>query len=157
VRGEEFMILISACLAGVDCRYDGGSKRIDEIEKLVKEGKAILVCPEQLGGLSTPRIPCEIRGGDGNNVLEKSAKVLNRVGEDLTDRFVKGAEETLKIAALYGVRSAILKARSPSCGKSKIYDGSFQKLLTNGDGVTAALLKNHGILVLDEEDFREYI
>ena len=151
------MILISACLAGVDCRYDGGSKQIDEIEKLVKAGKAILVCPEQLGGLPTPRIPCEIRGGDGSNVLENSAKVFNREGEDLTDRFVNGAKETLKIAALYGVKRAILKARSPSCGNSKIYDGSFQKLLTEGDGVTAALLKKHGILVLDEGDFREYI
>ncbi|MBB6218244.1 uncharacterized protein YbbK (DUF523 family) [Anaerosolibacter carboniphilus] len=151
------MILISACLVGVDCRYDGGSKRIDEIEKLVKEGKAILVCPEQLGGLPTPRIPCEIKDGDGSKVLEKGARVLNKEGEDLTDSFVKGAEETLKIAALYGVKKAILKARSPSCGKNRIYDGSFQKLLIDGDGVTAALLKKHGILVLDEEDFREYI
>ncbi|MDF2548443.1 MAG: hypothetical protein K0R93_3341 [Anaerosolibacter sp.] len=151
------MILISACLAGINCRYDGGSKQIVEIEKLIKEGKAVLVCPEQLGGLPTPRIPCEIRDGDGRSVLEKSAAVYNREGANLTDCFIRGAEETLKIAKLYGVEKAILKARSPSCGKDRIYDGSFQKKVTHGDGVTAALLRKHGILVLDEEDFREYI
>jgi uncharacterized protein YbbK (DUF523 family) len=157
MKGACSMILISACLAGVKCRYDGGSNRVDEIEKLITEGKGVLVCPEQLGGLPTPRIPCEIKNGDGSSVFKRSAAVYNREGEDLTDCFIRGAEETLKIAKLYGVKKAILKARSPSCGKDRIYDGSFQKKLTQGDGVTATLLKIHGILVLDEEDFREYI
>ncbi|KXG74388.1 DUF523 domain-containing protein [Thermotalea metallivorans] len=151
------MIMVSACLAGLNCRYDGGNNGLEEIEKLVKEGKAVLVCPEQLGGMPTPRIPCEIVHGDGAEVLERKGKVINRNGEDMTIYFIKGAEETLKIAKLYGIRTAILKARSPSCGKKCIYDGTFSKKLKKGEGVTAALLKKHGILLLDEEDFREYM
>lgn len=151
------MILLSACLAGVDCRYDGGSRLEQELIDLVKQGKAILVCPEQLGGMTTPRPPCEIIGGDGEAVLKGQAKVSNCHGEDRTACFVKGAEETVKIAKLYGAKAAILKAKSPSCGSGHIYDGTFSKKLQDGDGVTTALLKKNGFVVLDESNFREYI
>ncbi|MCT4618916.1 MAG: DUF523 domain-containing protein [Marinisporobacter sp.] len=147
------MILISACLGGVDCKYNGGNNLKEEILKLIKEKKAILVCPEQLGGLATPRVPCEIVGGDGQTVLEKQAKVMNKNGEDKTTYFLKGAEETLKIAKLYDVRTAIFKGKSPSCGSGTIYDGNFSGNKKKGDGVTAALLKNEGIRVVDEETF----
>ncbi|QEK12482.1 DUF523 domain-containing protein [Crassaminicella thermophila] len=151
------MILISACLAGVNCRYDGGNNKNKEILKLVKEKKAILVCPEQLGGLPTSRIPCEIVDGNGEDVLMNKAKVMDKNGEDKTLHFIKGAQETLKIAKLYGVETAILKARSPSCGCGIIYDGSFLGNKKEGNGVTAALLKKEGIRVFDEENFKEYI
>lgn len=151
------MILISACLAGVNCRYDGGNNEIEEMLRWVQEGKAIVACPEQLGGLSTPRLPCEIIDGDGEDVLGNKATVINKAGQDQTAYFIKGAEETLRIARLYHVKMAILKARSPSCGSGVIYDGSFSGEKKQGDGITAALLKQNGIKVLDEENFREYI
>ncbi|QZY56332.1 DUF523 domain-containing protein [Crassaminicella profunda] len=151
------MILISACLAGVDCKYDGENNLREEILSLVKEKKAILVCPEQLGGLSTPRVPCEIVGGDGQAVLNKCAKVMNKNGEDKTSCFLKGAQQALRIAKLYGVKSAILKGKSPSCGKGMIYDGSFSGKKKNGDGVTAALFKKEGIKIVDEESFKNQI
>ncbi|WZL74511.1 DUF523 domain-containing protein [Clostridiaceae bacterium 35-E11] len=151
------MILISACLAGVHCRYDGGNNETKEMVRWVQKGKAILACPEQLGGLSTPRLPCEIVDGDGGDVLCNKAMVINKEGQDQTRYFIKGAEETLRIAKLYGVKTAILKARSPSCGSGCIYDGSFSGGKKKGDGITAAILKQNGIKVLDEENFREYI
>ncbi|AOT68802.1 DUF523 domain-containing protein [Geosporobacter ferrireducens] len=151
------MILISACLVGIDCRYNGGSYCEQELMTLVEQGKAVLVCPEQLGGMSTPRPPCEIVGGDGTTLLEGQTRVLNCHGEDKSDFFIKGAKETLKIAKLYKAKGAILKAKSPSCGSGQIYDGTFSRKLQAGDGVTAALLKNNGLVVLDESNFREYI
>ncbi|TCO73627.1 DUF523 domain-containing protein [Marinisporobacter balticus] len=151
------MILISACLAGLECRYDGGDNKIPEILKLVKEKKAILVCPEQLGGMATPRLPCEIIDGDGEDVLNNQAKVVNKSGEDVSMFFIKGAQETLKIAKIYGAKTAILKKRSPSCGSRIIYDGSFSGKKKIGDGVTVALLKREGIDVLDEENFETTI
>ncbi len=146
------MLLISACLAGVNCKYNGGSNEVDKIRKIAQEEKAILICPEQLGGLPTPRLPCEIVGGDGKKVLQGEAKVLDQNGRDQTPFFIKGAQETLKIAKLCGVQIAILKARSPSCGSGMIYDGSFQGRKKRGDGVTAALLKENGIDVFTEEE-----
>ncbi|WP_053956186.1 DUF523 domain-containing protein [Inediibacterium massiliense] len=147
------MILISACLAGVNCKYNGRSNENKKILEWIKEKKAILVCPEQLGGLSTPRIPCEILGGDGEDVLSKKAKVINKDGEDRTNEFLKGAEETLKIAKLYGIKEAILKQRSPSCGCGMIYDGTFSGTKKTGDGVTAALLKKQGMVIWNEENY----
>lgn len=146
------MLLISACLVGVNCKYNGGNNEVDKIRKIAQEEKAILICPEQLGGLPTPRLPCEIVGGDGKKVLRGEAKVLDQNGRDQTQFFIKGAQETLKIAKLYGARTAILKARSPSCGSGVIYDGSFQGRKIKGDGVTAALLKENGIDVFSEEE-----
>jgi uncharacterized protein YbbK (DUF523 family) len=109
------MVIVSACLAGLRCRYDGSKKACEAVMRLVAEGKAIPVCPEQLGGLPTPRLPAEIRGG----------RVVRQDGVDVTAEFSRGAEEVLKLAKLAGATTAILKARSPSCGSGKIYDGSF--------------------------------
>ncbi len=141
------MYIISACLAGLNCRYDGGNNLKPEIVKLIKDGKAILVCPEQLGGLTTPRLPCEIVCDEKGN-----KKVVNIEGQDLTKEFIKGAEETLKIAELIGAKGAILKARSPSCGKGQVYDGYFVKRLVEGNGITTDLLEKKGIKVYTEEE-----
>ena len=114
--------------------------------KLFKNGKAVLVCPEQLGGLTTPRKPAEIVSS-----LEEK-KVVNNEGIDVTQQFVKGAEETLKIAKALGVKKAILKEGSPSCGCNYIYDGTFSGVKIPGKGVTAELLEREGIAVFSEED-----
>lgn len=146
------MYIISACLAGVSCRYDGKDNLIEDIAKLVKSGRAILVCPEQLGGLPTPREPSEIvKGKEGEN------KVLNKIGEDLTEYFEKGAWETLNIAKMVNSHIAILKSRSPSCGFGQIYDGSFSGKKKNGNGLTADLLSRNGIKVYTEENLPKHI
>lgn len=135
-------ILVSACLLGIGCRYDGKEKSNEQVMKLLKNPDVVLVpvCPEQLGGLATPRIASE-RLGD---------RVVNRAGEDVTAQYRKGARETLKLAELYGCQKAILKERSPSCGCGVIYDGSFSRQTISGNGVTAELLLNRGITVLGE-------
>ncbi|MGF7086482.1 uncharacterized protein YbbK (DUF523 family) [Kroppenstedtia sanguinis] len=143
--------IVSACFAGVHCRYDKKHNLIEEIRKLVQEGKAIPVCPEQMGGLSTPRNPAEIVGGDGDDVLEGKAKVIDNRGNDVTQQFVEGAQEALAMAQSVGATEAILKERSPSCGSCRIYDGTFSKSKKAGRGVTAALLRRHGIRVVSEE------
>lgn len=135
-------ILISACLAGCACRYDGKSKPHKIFTMLSKHHELIPFCPEVYGGLPTPRKPSEIVG----------EKVINALGEDVTAQYQKGAEEALKIAKLYGCSIAVLKAKSPSCGSGLIYDGTFSKNLINGDGITAALLKRNGFSVYTEED-----
>lgn len=136
------MIIVSACLAGVHCRYDGGEKPNEQVIRLVAEGKAIPLCPEQLGGLTTPRSPCEAIGN----------KVISKNEIDVTEAFHHGAQEALKIARLVGAKTAILKARSPSCGSGFIYDGTFTGKLIPGDGVFAALCKLNGIEVKTEEN-----
>lgn len=141
------MILVSACLCGVKCRYNGDAKPDEEVIALLREGKAIPVCPEQLGGLPVPRPPAEIMEGDGEAVLDGSACVRNRQGQDVTQAFIAGAEETLNIARLSGAQKAILKANSPSCGVGVIYDGTFSGNTRAGDGVAAALLRRNGIKV----------
>ncbi len=146
------MILISACLAGVHCRYNLGDNCSEKVVEVIGGQPSVLVCPEQLGGLSTPRHPAEILGGHGEDVLNGKAKVINSKGEDLTEPFIRGAEEVLEIARLYGAKKAILKSRSPSCGCCKIYDGSFSGKIIHGDGVTTALLKRNGIEVITEEE-----
>ena len=148
-------ILVSACLLGTNCKYSGGNNLTPNVLELMKEHTLIPVCPEQLGGLTTPRNPCEIYSGDGSEVLGGRAKVINNIGEDLTVQFVKGAQETLNLAKLYGCTSAILKANSPSCGCGIIYDGSFNRKLKEGSGVTAQLLLDNGIIVMTENDFEE--
>ncbi|QSZ28319.1 DUF523 domain-containing protein [Aceticella autotrophica] len=137
------MYLISACLAGINCKYNGGNNIVEEIINLVEKGKAVLVCPEQLGGFPTPRLASEIKGD----------RVINVNGEDVTCQFEKGAQETLKIAKLMKIKTAILKSKSPSCGPGKIYDGTFTGVLTDGYGITAKLLKENGIEVIDEMEF----
>ena len=133
------MIIVSACLAGYRCRYDGKIVPDDEIVALVKQGCAIPVCPEMLGGLPCPRIPAE-RTEDG-------LRVVTREGNDVTEAFTSGAFEALRMAKLFGCDRAILKANSPSCGCGQIYDGTFSGTLIEGDGVTAELFKKNGIAV----------
>lgn len=149
------MLLVSACLAGVECRYDGGHNLVEEIQQWVKEGKAILICPEQLGGLTTPRSPAEIIGGTGADVLSGRAMVMDCTGKDVTKEFVTGAYQTLKIAQRVEAKKAFIKESSPSCGGRLIYDGTFQGNKKLGEGVTAALLKMHGIEVFSEQEFRD--
>ena len=144
------MILVSACLVGVDCKYNGGNNKNNNILEYIKDKKYILVCPEQLGGLPTPRIPAEIVDGEGKDVLCKKSKVINKEGKDVSENFLKGAYETLKIAKMYNCKEAILKSKSPSCGNKQIYDGNFKGNLKNGMGVTAALLTKEGIKVINE-------
>lgn len=140
-------ILVSACLLGIGCRYDGKEKANDRVLKLLNDPDVVLipVCPEQLGGLPTPRIASE-RSGD---------RVVNQAGENVTAQYWKGAEAALKMAELYGCKKAILKERSPSCGCGAIYDGSFSRQTIPGNGVTAELLLNHGIVVLGESKLEE--
>ncbi len=116
--GSRGVVLVSACLAGVRCRYDGGACPDPAVVDLVRRGRALPVCPEQLGGLPTPRRPAEIRGGAGADVLEGRARVVTASGADVTDAFLRGAEETLRLARLSGAEGAILKARSPSTAAS---------------------------------------
>ena len=146
------MIIVSACLCGINCRYDGDNNLNERVLKLLKEGKALPVCPEQLGGLATPREPCEILNENGLDVIDGKITIVGLNNNDITSKFLKGAYETLKIAQNIGATCAILKARSPSCGVSKIYDGTFSSTLRQGNGVTTQLLLSNGIKVFTEED-----
>jgi uncharacterized protein YbbK (DUF523 family) len=146
------LILVSACLVGVDCKYNGGNNNNSKVLEYIKDKKYILVCPEQLGGLPTPRTPSEIVHGEGKDVINKKAIVMNKEGNDVSLNFIKGAYETLKIAKLYSCREAILKAKSPSCGNKQIYDGNFKGSLKNGMGVTATILTKEGIKVVNENE-----
>ncbi len=136
------MFLVSACLAGVPCRYNSESKLNKDVRQLIKDGEAIFVCPEQLGGLPTPRPPAEIING----------RVIDKEGRDVTIEFTKGAEIVLELARNYKCKKAILKSRSPSCGKGEIYDGTFTGTLIEGNGITTELLIKNGIKVIDEDD-----
>lgn len=144
------MKMISACLIGCECRYDQKSCLDEDLEQLLREGKVIPVCPEQLGGLPTPRPPAEIIGGDGFDVLEGRARIVDQTGNDVTDEFLAGAQQALKLAKTVGATSAILKENSPSCGSSFVYDGSFSGKKVPGVGLTAALFKRNGIEVRSE-------
>lgn len=139
-------ILVSACLLGIDCKYNGGNNRNEEVLSLLKDHELIPVCPEILGGLPTPRIPAENLEGE----------IVTKDGRNVTKQFQKGAMEALKIAKLYHCHCAILKEKSPSCGSGKIYDGTFQGVLKEGDGVSARLLKKHGICVIGEKHLNEF-
>jgi len=147
--------LVSACLLGVNCRYDGRNNLNEKVMRLVEKEVLIPVCPEQLGGFETPREPMRIIGGTGPEVLDGKARVMNRSNKDVTENLLRGAEEISKIARSLSVKEAILKARSPSCGCGKIHSGAFPDRLVEGDGVTAALLKRSGIRVITEDGLRE--
>ncbi|MBN2281594.1 MAG: DUF523 domain-containing protein [Candidatus Marinimicrobia bacterium] len=136
------MKLVSACLAGIDCAYDGKARSCEKVIELVKKGEALPVCPEQLGGLPTPRIPAEIQKG----------KVINQAGQDVSANYHKGAEEALKIAKMANCREAILKSNSPSCGKGIIYDGTFNHVKVQGNGVFTAMLLKEGLQVKTEKE-----
>jgi uncharacterized protein YbbK (DUF523 family) len=147
------MKLISACLLGIRCAWSGDDKyKNDRAIELSKVETLIPVCPEQLGGLSTPRAPQEIQGGTGDDVLDNKCRVLNKNGEDVTEQFIKGAKETLNIAWQFNIKKFITKSESPSCGCGQIYDGTFSGKLMGGDGVTTALLRRNGIRIIPEED-----
>jgi len=135
-------VLVSACLAGLYCRYNGAVEAFEPVVDLIRRGLAVPFCPEAFGGLPTPRKPCEILDG----------RVVDPDGADRTAEFRRGAEEGLKLARLMGCRKAVLKARSPSCGSGEIYDGTFTSTRVPGDGFFARLLKEDGIAVRTEED-----
>ncbi len=146
------MILVSACLLGINCKYNGENNKNENVKKFLESKEFIIVCPEQLGGMSTPREPSEIVKLDGYDVIKGKASVINKQRLDVTKKFRNGADEALKIAKLYNCKEAILKDGSPSCGSSYIYDGSFAGKKKDGLGVTAALLIENGIKVISEKE-----
>jgi len=135
------MILVSACLAGINCKYNGGNNFNEEVFQMVKRGEAIPVCAEQLGGLTTPRTPAEIR------IIDGKRHVINKDGEDVSKQFERGAREVVELAKKLGIKKAILQARSPSCGVGKIYSGNFDGQLIDGNGILAEMLLENGIEV----------
>ena len=137
------MILISACLVGINCKYSGGNNYNKKAFELVKNGEAIPICPEQLGGLTTPRSPAEVR------IVNGERKVFTKDNIDVTDAFVKGANEVLRIAKELDIKKAVLQSRSPSCGVGKTYSGNFDGVLVDGNGVLAQTLLDNGIDVID--------
>ncbi|OBZ17581.1 DUF523 domain-containing protein [Bacillus sp. FJAT-26390] len=146
------MILVSSCLAGLEVRYNGTHSLDQRIKKMLQQNKAITVCPELLGGFSTPREPAEIIGGDGEDVLDGKAKVVEKSGADVTDMYIKGAYLTLKKAQEVQATIIVLKEYSPSCGSSMIYNGEFIGQKAVGNGVTTALLRRNGLRVVSEEN-----
>lgn len=144
------MILVSACLAGVCCRYDGKSCTVKLVEKWVKSGRAVSICPEVAGGLSVPRAPCEIK-----TMADGERRVLSKNGRDCTGAFIRGAAEALRIVREMNIERALLKAHSPSCGFGRIYDGSFNDTLIDGRGITAELLDRNGVEILDENSLSQ--
>ncbi|MCM1284673.1 MAG: DUF523 domain-containing protein [Acetobacter sp.] len=133
-------IAVSACLLGENCKYSGGNNKCDEVLELGKEHTLIPICPECFAGLPIPRVPSEIRDG----------RVYSKIGDDLTEAFADGAEKALYVAEEKGCQIAVLKEKSPSCGFGKIYDGTFSGQIIDGNGITAQLFYDHGIIVLGE-------
>ncbi len=142
------MILVSACLLGIDCKYNGLNNKNENVLKYLEGKEYIIACPEQLGGLTTPRNPSEIIKVGENEIDEY--KLLSNEGKDVSKNFIKGAKETLKIAKIFNCTEAILKEGSPSCGSSFIYDGSFTGKKISGQGVTTHLLRKNNIKVISE-------
>lgn len=134
--------VVSACLAGCKCRYDGKDNLCPKVKQLVEEGRAVTVCPEVMGGMTTPRIPSE----------RKDGKIVNSIGEDNTSYFLKGVEKSIEIVKEHNIKKAILKAKSPSCGNKYIYDGTFSKTLIEGKGLLAEKLSEIGVEIYDEGD-----
>ncbi|MFQ6039968.1 MAG: DUF523 domain-containing protein [Candidatus Poribacteria bacterium] len=150
------MILVSACLLGINCKYNGSSSLNKGVLKFIADkGSFVACCPELLGGLPIPRGPYEITGGTGKEVAQGDAEVLSQTGEDVTREFLEGAKKTVNIARRNGVKLAILKAKSPSCGVNQIYDGAFSGTLIKGDGVTATLLRKEGIELISDEEIKK--
>ncbi|MDP8960051.1 MAG: DUF523 domain-containing protein [Actinomycetota bacterium] len=158
---DRLPVLVSACLAGRRCTYRGTANPLPAegrawVDRLVREGHAVLVCPEVDGGLGTPRPPAEIVGGDGHDVLDGRARVLAIDGTDVTEAYLRGAETTVERARAVNACAAVLKARSPSCGRGAIYNGSFSRTVATGDGVTAAALQRAGIAVMSDEELEPH-
>jgi len=149
-------ILVSRCLLGHRVRYDGGaSGPFDLLEQWIEEGRVVPLCPEVAGGLPTPRAAAEIPGGQGGEVLDGTAAVLTTDDEDVSAQFLEGARQALELVQKHGIRVAVLKANSPSCGNLLTYDGTFRGVKVSGEGVTAALLKRHGVRVFSELELAE--
>ncbi len=140
-------VVVSACLAGVPCRYDGGATTDADVAAAVAAGAAVPLCAELLGGLRTPRPTAEIVGGDGDDVLDGRARVVDAGGRDVTPAYVAGALAVADRAVALGASRAILQERSPSCGSGRVYDGTFSGALVEGVGVTAAALRRRGVEV----------
>jgi uncharacterized protein YbbK (DUF523 family) len=155
-QGVKIMkILISPCLIGIRTRWDESCEEIEELINLVKSGQAVFLCPEQLGGLTTPREPAETEiGKTAKDVLKGEAKVLTRTEKDVTEHFVIGAHRILRFCQEMGVEVAILKSDSPACGSKRTYDGSFTGTRIAGKGITAELLEQNGIKVCNQKNFR---
>ncbi len=145
-------LVISACLLGVACNHEGRGSFRAVVDELAKEYRLVPVCPEVLGGLPTPRAAAELMDGDGADVVAGAARVVNVEGEDVTAAYRRGAEAAVTVARAVGATRAVLKARSPSCGSSAVYDGTFSRRLVPGRGVTAAALAAAGLEVGSEED-----
>jgi uncharacterized protein YbbK (DUF523 family) len=147
------MKMISACLLGIRCAWSGDERyKNEQALKLLQTDILLPVCPEQLGGLPTPRPPQEIQDGTGDDVLDGKARVFNSAGTDVTDAFIRGAQEVLKIARQFNISAFIGKSGSPACGCGQIYDGSFSGRVIKGNGVTAALLRKNGVKLISEKD-----
>jgi uncharacterized protein YbbK (DUF523 family) len=148
-------ILVSACLVGVKVRYDGADNYCNNTVfcKWLSEGRIIMVCPEVASGSSIPRSPVEIIGtNNGAGVFDGTSKAMTKDGTDVSEMFISGAKIALDLALQNNIKIAIFKIKSPSCGSSKIYDGTFNKTIVDGDGVTVSLLKQNGIEVYSEEE-----
>jgi uncharacterized protein YbbK (DUF523 family) len=141
------MKIVSACLVGINCRYDAKNELRDELLAVFRRGELLPLCPEQLGGLPTPRPPSTMIDGDGYDVLDGKTRVINQRNDDVTENFIRGAKEVLKIAKVLNVKEAILASRSPSCGCERIYDENSDKTV-RGDGVLTALLNRNGVSVV---------
>jgi uncharacterized protein YbbK (DUF523 family) len=149
-------VLVSRCLLGHRVRYDGGaSGPFDLLEQWIEEGRVVPLCPEVAGGLPTPRAAAEIPGGQGGEVLDGIAAVITTDGEDVSAQFLEGARQALELVQKHGIRVAVLKANSPSCGNLLTYDGTFRGVRVSGEGVTAASLKRHGVRVFSELELAE--
>ncbi|MFV0558968.1 MAG: DUF523 domain-containing protein [Enterococcus sp.] len=149
------MIGISGCLGGLFCRYDGQTQALLELQTLVQEQKALLICPEVLGGLPIPRNPAEIIGGDGFAVWQNQAKVIDNGDNDVTEAFKEGAICAYQKLQAMGITKLILKERSPSCGSSQIYDGTFSGQKVSGVGVASAYFLMQGITIFSENNWQD--
>lgn len=150
-RSDLPKVLVSACLLGQPVRYDGRSSGHPDLLQLwQQQGRVVPLCPEVAGGLPTPRPPAEIPGGQGGAVLDGEARVVTVQGEDVSAEFLAGARLALELVRRHGIRVAVLKSGSPSCGNRKVYDGTFSGSKIDGEGVTSALLRREGVQVFSE-------
>lgn len=136
------MILVSSCLLGINCKYNGKNNYSEKLEKILKDEQVLPLCAEQLGGLTTPRSPAEIK------LINSEKHVINKNGEDVTENFIRGANEVLKMVKKFNIKKAILKDKSPSCGKGLVYSGNFDDILVNGNGILTDLLIKNGVEVI---------
>ena len=142
-------VLISACLLGKNCRYDGGHSHIKELDELDVDW--VLVCPEEAGGLGIPRSKAEMQN-DSESILKGNGSIIDCNGKNVTQKFIQGTEESLAIGLTSGAECAVLKSRSPSCGVGEVYDGSFTHSLTNGDGIFAYSCRKSGLTCISSDD-----